>query len=458
MSNRSAMRLIVPATVLALLAAACSSSHNAASTSPSSASASTPVTATSAAAASTSAPAPASAAASATAAASSSTDTEKATINYFTFSAAPDHLSDLNKIVQAFEAANPNITVKVQTAAYADYFTKLSTELAAGTAPDTFELDYQDFVNYASSGSLLSLTGNAYDPAAYTPSSLKAFSYQGSQMALPESFSDVLLFYNKTLFDKAGVAYPTSSWTWTDEMAAAKKLTNKSTGVWGLFQPVTYNEFYKALDQAGGSFLSADGTQATFNSAAGVAAANWLIGKLGTTMPTLTQIGNTPNFDTNLFTNNKLAMWINGNWQFSGLAKMPGWDVVVEPGDTQQASAVFFNGIAASKNTKHPDAALKWLQFMSASQTSVTTRVNSAWELPPITDTSSESSYLTATPPANRQAVFDSLKSPSLGPVIAKQQQMQDIVNNALQNAAAGRSTVQAALDSAATQVTALLK
>jgi multiple sugar transport system substrate-binding protein len=460
MSNRSAMRLIVPATVLALLATACSSSHKTASTSSTSPSASTPVTATSAGPASAAASSPASTAASPSAAVSSSAsaDTEKATINYFTFSAAPDHLADLTKIVQAFEAANPNITVKVQTAAYADYFTKLSTELAAGTAPDTFELDYQDFVNYASSGSLLSLTGNAYDPAAYTSSSLKAFSYQGAQMALPESFSAVLLFYNKTLFDKAGVAYPTSSWTWTDEMAAAKKLTNKSTGVWGLFQPVTYNEFYKALDQAGGSFLSADGTQATFNSAAGVSAANWLIDKLGTTMPTLTQIGNTPNFDTNLFTNNKLAMWINGNWQFSGLAKMPGWDVAVEPGDTQQASAVFFNGIAASKSTKHPDAALKWLQFMSASQTSVTTRVNSAWELPPISDTSSESSYLTATPPANRQAVFDSLKAPSLGPVIAKQQQMQDIVNNALQNAAAGRSSVQAALNSAATQVTALLK
>ncbi|MGH3264329.1 MAG: extracellular solute-binding protein, partial [Trebonia sp.] len=215
---------------------------------------------------------------------------------------------------------------------------------------------------------------------------------------------------------------------------------------------------YKALDQAGGSFLSADGKQATFNSAAGVAAANWLIEKPGHTMPTLTQIGNTPNFDTNLFKNGKLAMWINGNWQFTGLAKTPDWDVAVEPGDTTKASAVFFNGVAAAKSTKHPAAALKWLNFLSSSQTSVKTRVDSAWELAPVADTSLESSYLTATPPANRQAVFDSLEAPSLGPVIAKQQQMQDIVNNALQNAAAGRSSVQDALNSAAQQVTALLK
>ena len=175
-------------------------------------------------------------------------------------------------------------------------------------------------------------------------------------------------------------------------------------------------------------------------------------------MPTLTQIGNTPDFDTNLFKNNKLAMWINGNWQFTTLAKVPDWDVIAEPGDTQQASAVFFNGVGVAKNTKHAAAAIEWLDFLSSSKESVSTRVDSAWELPPVADTSSESSYLTATPPANRQAVFDSLGAPSLGPVIAKQQQMQDIVNNALQNAAAGRSSVKDALDGAAAQVTALLK
>jgi multiple sugar transport system substrate-binding protein len=421
MSRRLAVRATVAATALALLATACSSGGGG----------------------------------------SSGSGGGSTTITYFTFSAAPDHLTDLDKIVKSFEQQNPTITVKVQTAAYADYFTKLSTELAAGTAPDTFELDYQDFVDYASSGSLLSLAGanaSAYNPSAYTPSSLGAFGYNGQQMALPESFSDVVLFYNKALFDKAGLAYPTSSWTWTDEMAAAKKLTDKSTGVWGLFQPVTYNEFYKALNQAGGQFLSADGKSATFNSAAGVAAANWLIGKLGTVMPTLTQIGNTPNFDTNLFMSGKLAMWINGNWQFSGLEKTPDWDVVVEPGDTSKASAVFFNGVAASKTTKHAAAALKWIDFMSASQTSVTTRVNSNWELPPVADTSLESGYLQATPPANRQAVFDSLNAPSLAPVIAQETQMEDIVNTALQNAAAGRNSVQDALDSAAQQVDALLK
>ena len=54
------------------------------------------------------------------------------TLSYFTFSAAPDHLEDLDAIITAFEAANPNITIEVQTAAYDDYFTSLQTQIAGG--------------------------------------------------------------------------------------------------------------------------------------------------------------------------------------------------------------------------------------------------------------------------------------------------------------------------------------
>jgi len=386
------------------------------------------------------------------------------TINYFTYTAAPNHLNDLGAIVKAFEAQNPTIKVNVETDDYADYFTKLSTEIAAGDAPDTFELDYQDFVDYAASGSLLNLgplakADKSWNRALYTKSALNAFSYNGRQYGLPEDFSDVLLFFNENLFKAVHLAYPTASWTWKQEMAAGKQLTNSSTGVWGLFQPVTFYEFYKALDQAGGQFFNAGKTKATFNSMAGVAAAEHLISKLGTTMPTLAQIGNTPNFDTNLFESGKLAMWINGNWQFAGLTKVPfKWNVVVEPGDTTKASAVFFDGVVVNAKTSNAAAAWKWVDYFTSSKVSVLRRVTSNWELAPVANTSLESSYLTATPPQNRAAVFQALKAPALAPVITQENQMETFVNDALTNAADGNGTVAADLNHAATQVDGLLK
>jgi multiple sugar transport system substrate-binding protein len=383
------------------------------------------------------------------------------TIRYFTFSAAPDHVKDLQKIIDAFQADNPTIKVKVETAPYDQYFTKLQTAIAGGTAPDTFELNYENFVTYASSGALLDLGGpsgkdSSYDAGVFSSQALDAFKASGKQYALPASFSTVVLLYNKKLFDAAGVAYPTPSWTWADEKAAAQKLTAK--GVYGDFQPVQFFEFYKTLQQSGGKFFDEGQNKATFNSPQGVEAANWLISKLGKTMPTNEQIGGTPDFDTNLFKSGKLAMWHNGIWQFAGLKDVPfGWDVVVEPGNTHKASAVFQNAAAAAKGTKNPDAAWKWLRYLTSSDVTAQTRVDSSWELPALSDTSKVQGYLDQTPPANRQAVFDSLDAIALTPVIAKQQQMQDIVGKALDNAAAGRVPVQKALDDAASQVDGLL-
>ncbi|WP_431897716.1 ABC transporter substrate-binding protein [Nonomuraea sp. bgisy101] len=384
----------------------------------------------------------------------------KVTVRYFTFSAAPDHVKDLDKIVAAFEKENPKVDVVVETAPYDQYFTKLQTSIAGGTAPDTFELNYENFVTYADAGSLLDLGQVSGDsaPTGYAQESLEAFKHEGKQFALPASFSTVVLFYNKDLFKKAGIDEPTASWTWAEEQAAAEKLTDKKAGVFGDFQPVQFFEFYKTLKQTGGEFLSADGKKAAFNSPQGVKAATWLVSKVGKTMPTEAEIGGTADYDTNLFKSGKLAMWHNGIWQFAGLKDVPfEWDVVVEPGDSAKASAVFHNSVAASTTTRHGKEAYAWAKFLSSSGVAASTRIESSWELPPVSDQGVLAGYLKDPKPANRQAVFDSLKSIALPPVIKRQQEMQDAVTQELANAAAGRASVEEALKTAAAKVDELL-
>jgi multiple sugar transport system substrate-binding protein len=381
---------------------------------------------------------------------------EDVTISYFTFSAAPDHLEDLDAIIAAFEAENPNITIETQTAAYDDYFTSLQTQVAGGTAPDTFELNYENFVTYARSGALLDLGSAGIDTSRYYPLALEGFQDGGTQYGLPATFSDVVLIYNKTLFDEAGLDYPSPDWTWEDERAAAEALTDVDAGVYGSYQPVSFFEFYKALAQAGGEFFDADGN-ATFNSEAGVTAAEWLTSKPGTIMPTLADIGGTPDFDTNLFQSGKLAMWHNGIWQFNGLNEAGvDYDVAVEPGMAQKANAVFMNGVVASADTEHAEAAAKWIEFFTSSPTTVETRLVSSWELPAVDDEAAFASYLEITPPANRQAVLDALDDIALPPVIERQAEMQEIVGRALERIVIDGADIQATLDEAAAEVDSL--
>lgn len=388
--------------------------------------------------------------------ASGSGDEGPVTITYSNFISNGGNEDNLKKIVAAFEKENPNITVDVTTLPYADYGTALQTDLAAGTESDVFDIEYANYAQYQANGVLAPIT--VANPKAYKQSLLDAYATDGTQYALPSSFSDVVLYYNKDLFDKAGVAYPTADWTWADEKAAAEKLTDKAAGIWGDHQPVSFYEFYKVLAQNGGKFLSDDGTKVAFNTPAGIEAAHWLVDKSGTVMPTIEQGQGTADFDTNLFKDGKLAMMHTGIWVFGAVADVPNWDIAVEPGNTQKAAAVFSNALGVSANSKHQDAAGKWAEFLSSSDTTVTTRLDAGWELPPISDDAKLKTYLDKGAPANRQAVFDSLDDIALPPVVATgQTEMQDIMTEELVEAQSGRKSVEDALKSAEERINAAI-
>jgi multiple sugar transport system substrate-binding protein len=276
---------------------------------------------------------------------------------------------------------------------------------------------------------------------------------------MPSSFSDVVLYYKKDLFEAAGLDYPTGDWTWADEKAAAEKLTDQAAGVWGDHQPVSFHEYYKVLAQNGGSFLNDARDAAAFNTPEGIEAAKWLVEKSGTVMPTIEQGQGTPDFDTNLFKDGKLAMLHTGIWVFGAVADVPfAWDIAVEPGNTDQASAVFSNAVGVSSASKNIEAASKWAEFLTSSDVMVDARLDSGWELPPISDETKLATYLDKGAPENRQAVFDSLDGIALPPVAKTgQAEMQDIITEELVEALAGRKTVEDALASAEQRINAVI-
>lgn len=384
-------------------------------------------------------------------------DDAPVTITYTNFISNGGNEENLQAIVDAFEDENPDITVEVTTLPYGDYGTALQTDLAAGTVSDVFDIEYANYRQFQADGVLAEIA--VANPDAYRPSLLESYQTDGAQYALPSSFSDVVLYYNKDLFDAAGLEYPTSDWTWEDERAAAEALTDAAAGVWGDHQPVSFHEYYKALAQNGGEFLTEDGTAVAFNTPEGIEAAEWLVGKSGTVMPTIEQGQGTPDFDTNLFRDGKLGMLHSGIWVFGAFADVPfGWDIAVEPGNTTQASAVFSNALGVSATSEHPEAAAKWAEFLSSSDTMIDVRLEAGWELPPISDEAKLATYLEKGAPENRQAVFDSLDAIALPPVVAQgQTEMQDIITEELIEAQAGRKSVEDALASAEERINAVL-
>lgn len=375
---------------------------------------------------------------------------ENITVRYFTFSAAPDYLDELDTIIAAFQDENPNITIEVSSAPFADYFTLLQADVVSGDAPDVFELNYENFVTYAANGVLLNIDEYLSGEAPYYPRALEAFQYNGEQLALPETFSTVLLFYNADLFDQAGIEYPTAEWTWADATAAAEAIGALGDDVWGLYSPVQFWEFYKKAAQNGEcEFFNEDMTESTINSEACVSTLETMVSFMSNGyMPTAAQLSGVS--DSELFISGKLGMLVTGIWMFGAFADVDfAWDVEIEPAINQKAHHFFANGVAVSATTSNPEASALWAEFLTASETAATVRVESGWELPALDQPEYFEAYLTQTPPDNRAAVFMALESPVTPPVIERQNEMQDAVNALITQVVDGEISAQDALDQA---------
>ncbi|MSS08469.1 sugar ABC transporter substrate-binding protein [Clostridium sp. WB02_MRS01] len=374
---------------------------------------------------------------------------ESVTIRLDQFSGSGASEEALKKMIAKFNEQYPNVKVELQSFGYDDYFTQLQSKIVGGSAADVFELNFENFVAYASEDVLLDIGDLIGDTSGFNQTALEAFQYDGKQFGIPNSFSNVVLIYNKDLFDKAGVSYPTDDWTWTEMSEAAKKIRAISADTYGLYRPLSFHEFYKGVKQNGGSLLSEDGKNFTVNLPQNVETleimSDWVTGS--NVMPSDAQMGGMGDWD--LFKSGRLGMIVTGIWAFSDFTDNCdfAWDVAVEPGNTAKATHFFSNAYVVNKETTNPEAAAALAAFLAGSKEAAQIRVDASWELPPVTYQDVLDSYLKVTPPENREAVFKSLDYLVTPPVVKQQSEMQEIISKYLNNAVSGNVSAKDALD-----------
>lgn len=173
------------------------------------------------------------------------------------------------RIVEEFNKSNPR--VQVEYVAYPDYHQKIPIELAAGVGPDVliFATGYFEYQRLADAGQLLDLTAyvqrdkSALQLDRWFAPPLEAARWRGKMPVLPFGWQQFgQLVYNTELFTKAGAAFPDESWSWSDMLAAAKKLSADANNdgrpdQWGL---VPYQNF-PGWQYLGQSYIHAAGGQ-----------------------------------------------------------------------------------------------------------------------------------------------------------------------------------------------------
>ena len=371
------------------------------------------------------------------------------TITYAHFSGAGAQEETLKKMIEVFETKNPDIKVDLQITGFDDYFTKLATTIGGNNAPDVFEMNMENYLAYMLRGACADLTG-LVNPESYSAGTLEAVSSAGKLYAVPMSFSTCILIYNKALFDQAGIAYPTNDWTWADAQTAAEAIKALGDDIWGYYQPITYNEFYKSVKSNGGSLLNEDYTAFTANSPENVAVLDAMLKRVrgeNHVQPTAEEMAGRGDWD--MFTEGKLGMIITGIWAFPTYTEKCSfdWDIVVEPGFATKSTFFFANVNCVSPSSEKKEAAAKFADAMGSDPDIVQLRLDASWELPTIADQSKLTQYLEVTPPANRAAVFDSMDYAAAPPALKESGAATEIINNVLSTLEMNDISAQEALD-----------
>ncbi len=281
------------------------------------------------------------------------------------------YYEDVEGLVQSqdYMKLHPEVTIEPIPAGEG----KLDSMIAAGTPPDLFPIGDVTFPKYLKEKTILNLqpliAAEKFDLSAYFPRILQTSQApNGDLYALGPDFGAQLLYYNKTLFDQAGVDVPTEEWTWDNVKEAAQKIT-KGEGANKIYGTMPHSPWFAQFPliwQNGGEIFNEDGTKCLMDSAEAIEALSYIYEfvKQGQA-PTPQQLSGMGMESGQLFAAKRAAMFPGGHWEFNAFKEATDfeWDVTVVPKRKNAVSFLHQAFWSASSKTKEPEVCWDWIKF-----------------------------------------------------------------------------------------------
>lgn len=321
----------------------------------------------------------------------------------------------IKPILSDFEKENPDIKVDFMHIPQ-NYFQKIHLLFASNSAPDVLFLNNLYLPVYANAG-VLDPVGGWADLSQYDDNILKSLSWKNNLYAIPRDVSNLVIFYNKDLFDKKGVKYPDSNWTLEEFLEISKKLSDDD--VWAISFEEDSLFFLPYLMSYGGGILSDDlnddilennGSQKGLNFYADLRKKYHVAPLAGeSASATMAQ----------LFLQQKLAMHLSGRWlvpKYREEAKFR-WDIAPFP-EGSQGSIVPLDssGWAIAKSSTHKAEAYKLVNYLSSKQ-SIEKVTLSGLIVPARRDVAYSGNFLDGQNPKNAKVFLDVIKTSKPTPV-----------------------------------------
>ncbi|MBI3312769.1 MAG: sugar ABC transporter substrate-binding protein [Candidatus Omnitrophica bacterium] len=294
------------------------------------------------------------------------------------FWGSPDEITIITNSISDWQAAHPDIKIIFEHTPYTGYDSKILTRIAGGAAPDIIATEVDYFVTFASKGVLEDLTpytqaDKEFSTADFFPSILKRFTVNEKLYAIPRDVAPfACVFYNKKLFQEAGIPFPKDDWNWNDLLQTARQLTKKDESG-RIIQYGFYGWAWQNFIYGNGGALVDDAnhpTRTLLDDPKSVEGLQFYADLINVyqVMPTPVALSNLGMGIDLMFASGRLAMFLSGIWETPGLRRYDfDWDVAMFPKSPSGTRAFGSggSGYAVLKSSKHKKEAWEVIKALT---------------------------------------------------------------------------------------------
>ena len=288
----------------------------------------------------------------------------------FTLWGTNEGLTSVFDLVDSYNASQDEVEVTVNGIDPSVYFEKLNAFFASGSAPDVIQVAADYGEQYNSKGVFASLDEFMTDDlkSQFAASLLDALKYDGQQYAIPIGMQNSFIIYNKDLFDKAELAYPTSDWTEEAFLELAQKLTVPDEKQYGVL--ISGSVVETLLDMYGDYIYDWDTNTMTVGDNASFRHGLQMFYDMFVTDKVTPQTMSTKDIGGG-FETGKYPMALIHNWDIASLSATIGdsfdWDIVQFPVNTEYGtrwnSPLYVQALSIANTCENKEAAFDFIQW-----------------------------------------------------------------------------------------------
>jgi multiple sugar transport system substrate-binding protein len=287
----------------------------------------------------------------------------------------PAELKAYQTLVNAFQQKHPEIPVElIHVPAQGDYLTRLSADLAAGTPANIVLLNYRRYAGFAQKGVLEPLQpyldkSTLIKVDDFYAEAIRSYRWGNQVMCLPQNISSLVVYYNKNMFDAAGVPYPQSDWTWDDFLSAAQSLTKPTSDQYGVGVEPSLIRVAPFIWQNGGELVAIPRASGLLvDSPEAREAIQWFADLQVKHHVAPDAVAEKAEDSESRFSNGRLGMYLDSRKVVPTFRTITDfdWDVAPLPTGNSPATILHSDAYCMTAATKDKDAAWKFIEFANA--------------------------------------------------------------------------------------------